>query len=73
MKSTLIFNMLCHDTKIVQTVENYSDCSHAQKYLQIHTHSVEIFILLFFTKQVSATHAQQIYLHYSEQKYAHKQ
>lgn len=72
MKSTLIFSMLCHNTKIVKIVETSSDCSHAQKYLQIHTHAVETFLFLFFTKQVSATYAQQIYLHWSEQKYAHK-
>lgn len=53
MKSTLIFSMLCHNTKIVQIVENSSD---AQKYLQIHTHAVETFYFLFFTKQVSATY-----------------
>ena len=47
MKSTLIFSMLCHNTKIVIIVENSLDCSHAQKYLQIHTHAVETFI--FFT------------------------
>lgn len=69
MKSTLIFSMLCHNTKIVQIVENSSD---AQKYLQIHTHAVERFYFTFFTKQVSATYAQQIYLHWTEQKYAHK-
>lgn len=61
--------MLCHNTKIVQIVENSSD---AQKYLQIHTHAVETFYFLFFTKQVSATYAQQIYLHWTEQKYAPK-
>ena len=75
MKTTLIFSMRCHTTNIVQTVENSSDCSYAQKYLQIHTHTIEIvffFFCLFFTKQVSATHAQQICLHRSEQKYAHK-
>ena len=32
MKSTPIFSMLCHNTNIVQTVENSSDCSHAQNY-----------------------------------------
>ena len=48
MKSTLIFSMLCHNTKIVQIVENSSDCSHAQKYLQIHTHAVETFVFFIF-------------------------
>ena len=33
MKSTLIFSMLCHNTNIVQTVENSSDCSHAHTYI----------------------------------------
>ena len=72
MKGTLILSMLCNNPKIVQTVENSSDCSHAQKYLQIHTRAAETRILLFFTKQVSATYAQRIYLHWSEQKHAHK-
>ena len=72
MKSTLIFRMLCHNIKIVQIVENSSDCSHAQKYLQIHTHAAETFSFLFFTKQVSPTCAQQINLHWSEHKNAHR-
>lgn len=73
MKSTLNL-LVCFAIilKIVQIVENPSD---AQKYLQIHTHAVHIAMHLFFkffTKQVSATYAQQIYLHWTEQKYAHK-
>ena len=72
MKSTLIFRMLFHNTTIFKTVENSSDCLLVQKYLQIHTHAVETFIILFFTKQISATYAQQRYLHWREQKYAHK-
>ena len=64
MKSTLIFRMRCYNTNIVQIVENPSDCSHAQKYLQIHTCcSNKHLFFLFFTKQVSATCAQQMYLH----------
>ena len=71
MKSTLVFSMLCHNTKIVQIVES---SSHAQKYLQIHTHAGETFflhvIIFHQTSQHSATYAQQIYLYGSEQKYA---
>lgn len=58
MKSTLIFSMLCHNTKIVQIVENSSD---AQKYLQIHTHAVETF---YFSpnKSVQHMHSRYIYI-----------
>jgi len=54
MKSTLIFSMLCHNTKLVKIVKKKSpDCSHAQQYLQIHKHAVVtllLFIMSFFTK-----------------------
>ena len=55
IRSTHIFSMLCHNTK---TVENSSDCLHAQKYLQLHMCCWNI---CFFIFQVSATYAQQIY------------
>jgi len=31
-----------------------------------HTHAVETFIFGFFTKQVSATYAPEMYLHWTE-------
>lgn len=61
MKSTRLFTLLYHNTKIPQKLENPSEI------LQL-VHMRRNSCL--FTKQVPATRAQQIYFYWSEQKYA---
>jgi len=66
MKSTPIFSMLCHNTKICIRLFTYTEI-YADRHMLLKLHFTVMYFF-HYSKQVGATYAQQKYLHGTEKK-----